>query len=130
MENVSDLTTLCTTSIIPVDLNAFILKVELDISYLPSVSLDKSTAERFAEASKARQTAMNAVLWNEEMGQWLDYWIDANSSSQVTCKWKALDQNQSVFASNFIPLWIQPFNSGLLRDAGIATSLTNTGQQW
>lgn len=145
MRNASDLTTLCTTSIIPVDLNAFILKMELDISYLANVSLDKSTAERFARASKSRQTAMNAILWNEEMGQWLDYWIDANSCSQVTCKWKALDQNKSVFASNFIPLWIQPFNSdndlvekvskslqhsGLLRDAGIATSLTNTGQQW
>lgn len=119
--------------------------MELDISYLANVSLDKSTAEQFTRASKARQTAMNAVLWNEEMGQQLDYWIDANSSSQVTCKWKALDQNHSVFASNFIPLWIQPFNSdtdlvekvskslqrsGLLRDAGIATSLTNTGQQW
>ncbi|KAK1394304.1 hypothetical protein POM88_013360 [Heracleum sosnowskyi] len=131
-ENTSDLTTLCTTSIIPVDLNAFILKMELDISYLANVSLDKSTAEHFTKASKSRQTAMNVVLWNEEMGQWLDYWIDANSLA-------------SVFASNFIPLWIQPFNSdndlvekaskslkssGLLRDAGIATSLTNTGQQW
>lgn len=57
--------------------------MELDISYLAHVSQDESTAEHFAEASKARQTAMNTVLWNEEMGQWLDYWIDANSSSQV-----------------------------------------------
>lgn len=57
--------------------------MEVDISYLANVSQDKSTAERFAKASKARKTAMNAVLWNEEMGQWLDYWIDANSSSQV-----------------------------------------------
>lgn len=57
--------------------------MELDISYLATVSQDKSTAERYAKASKARQTAMEAILWNEEMGQWLDYWIDANSSSQV-----------------------------------------------
>lgn len=57
--------------------------MELDISYLATVTQDKSTAEHFAKASKARQTAMNAVLWNEEMGQWLDYWIDANPSSQV-----------------------------------------------
>ncbi|KAK1397569.1 hypothetical protein POM88_007432 [Heracleum sosnowskyi] len=79
LRNASDLTTLCTTSIIPVDLNAFILKMELDTSYLANVSLDKITAERFAKASKSRQTAINAVLRNEEMDQWLDYWIDANS---------------------------------------------------
>lgn len=57
--------------------------MELDISYLAKVCLDSSTAERFARASKARHNAMNAVLWNEEMGQWLDYWINTNSTSQV-----------------------------------------------
>ncbi|KAF5935291.1 hypothetical protein HYC85_026420 [Camellia sinensis] len=59
--------------------------------------------------------------------------------------WEASNQNRNIFASNFIPLWIELFNSdctlveqvmqslqssGLIRAVGIATSLTNSGQQW
>ncbi|KAI8546163.1 hypothetical protein RHMOL_Rhmol07G0096200 [Rhododendron molle] len=146
MRDASDLTTLATTSIIPVDLNSFILKMELDIVFLANVIGDSTTAAHFIEAAQARKRAMNAIFWNEEMGQWLDYWL----RDRTTCKedgytWEASNQNRNVFASNFIPLWIELFNSdgtlvekvmqsfrssGLLRVAGIATSLTNTGQQW
>lgn len=58
---------------------------------------------------------------------------------------KTLQQNENVFASNFVPLWMKPFysdsslvgsvveslkTSGLLRAAGIATSLSDSGQKW
>ncbi|KAK9275467.1 hypothetical protein L1049_022734 [Liquidambar formosana] len=146
MRNTSDFTTLATTSILPVDLNAFILKMELDIAFLAKVTGEKSTADRFLEAAQARKRAMNSILWNEKMGQWLDYWLDNSTSCKEEAQtWESLNQNQNVFASNFIPLWIELFNSdglmvekvmkslqssGLLCAAGIATSLTNSGQQW
>ncbi|KAL3499032.1 hypothetical protein ACH5RR_041764 [Cinchona calisaya] len=145
MRNASDLTTLSTTYIVPVDLNAFILKMELDIAFLANVVGDSSVAVRFTEASQAKQKAMNSILWNAEMGQWFDYWLTGNNDSKDAYTWEASNQNQKSFASNFIPLWINLFHSdgtmmekviqsfrtsGLLRPAGIATSLTNTGQQW
>ncbi|XP_052170734.1 probable trehalase [Diospyros lotus] len=147
MRNASDLTTLATTSILPVDLNVFILKMELDIAFFANVTGDSVTAEEFLEAAKERQQAMNSVFWNEEMGQWLDYWLISNhtTSQNTSYTWEAVNQNKNVFASNFIPLWIDLFtsdgtrgervvqsfqSSGLLRAVGIATSLTNTGQQW
>lgn len=140
MRNSSDLTTLTTTSILPVDLNAYILKMELDIAFLAKVAGENSIAVQFLEASQAREKAFNSLFWNEKMSQWLDCWI--------TCKddqtWEVSHQNQHIFASNFVPLWIKPFDSaylgekvmkslsssGLVRAAGIATSLTNSGQQW
>ncbi|KNA23336.1 hypothetical protein SOVF_025760 [Spinacia oleracea] len=140
MRNSSDLTTLTTTTILPVDLNAYILKMEFDIAYFAKIAGDNSIAAQFLEASKAREKAFNSVFWNEKMSQWLDCWI--------TCKddqtWEVSHQNQHLFASNFVPLWIKPFesaslaekvmkslaNSGLVRATGIATSLTNSGQQW
>ncbi|GAB4834614.1 hypothetical protein Ancab_032877 [Ancistrocladus abbreviatus] len=142
MRNSSDLTSLAATFVIPVDLNAFLLKTELDIAFLAKVAGDKDTAEHFLEASSARKRAFSSVFWNEEKGQWLDCWISYSS----TCKdgGEAWEQNQNVFASNFIPLWIELFHSdhkvekvvrsletsGLLCAAGIATSLTKSGQQW
>nr|QCU55074.1 trehalase [Camellia fraterna] len=144
MRNGSDLTTLATTSIIPVDLNAFILKMELDIAFLANVTGDCTISVHFQEAAQARKQAMNSVFWTAEMGQWLDYWL----SNGTTCRghtWEASNQNRNIFASNFVPLWIELFNSdctlveqvmqdlrssGLIRAVGIATSLTNSGQQW
>ncbi|XP_057520441.1 probable trehalase [Amaranthus tricolor] len=140
MRNSSDLTTLSTTSIIPVDLNAYILKMELDIAFLAKAAGENSIAAEFFEASQAREKAFTSLFWNEKMSQWLDCWL--------TCKddqtWEVSHQNQNIFASNFVPLWIKPFDSahlgekvmkslassGLIHPAGISTSLTNSGQQW
>ncbi|XP_020550686.1 probable trehalase [Sesamum indicum] len=146
MRNESDLATLTTTSIIPVDLNVFILKMELDISFLAHVVGDAVTAGRFSEASQARKKAINSTLFCAEMQQWLDYWLsDSNPSKEEVYTWRRSGQNQKLFASNFIPLWIELFNSdvkmvddvvlslqnsGLVRSFGIATSLTDSGQQW
>ncbi|XP_071702140.1 probable trehalase [Rutidosis leptorrhynchoides] len=144
MKNTSDLTTLSTTMIAPVDLNAFVLKMELDIAYLANVVGDSDHASHFAKASEARKKAMDAIFWNQEKGQWFDYWLHGTIVKDVY-KWDDSYQNQDIFASNFIPLWVQLFNSdetlvkqvaqslessGLLREAGIATSLTNSSQQW
>ncbi|KAI5655296.1 hypothetical protein M9H77_32483 [Catharanthus roseus] len=145
MRNESDLTTMSTTFILPVDLNAFILKMELDIAYFANVTGDSSVALRFKEASQTRQKAMNSIFWNAEKGQWLDYWLSKSNTSKDAYTWEASNQNQNIFASNFIPLWINLFHSdglmlekviesfktsGLIHPAGIATSLTNSGQQW
>ncbi|KAL4570632.1 hypothetical protein LXL04_026291 [Taraxacum kok-saghyz] len=143
MKNTSDLTTLSTTMILPVDLNTFILKMELDISFLAKVVGESSHVLHFNEASKARKKAMDAIFWNEEKGQWFDYWLDPDSNHKDVYTWDAKFQNQDLFASNFIPLWVrfQDENlvkkvkqslesSGLVHAAGIATSLTNSTQQW
>ncbi|XP_043698418.1 probable trehalase [Telopea speciosissima] len=145
MRNTSDLTTLVTTSIIPVDLNAYILKMELDIVFMARTIGENQTAEHFLEASRARKKAMESIFWNDEMGQWLDYWLIDNHTCEEVSGWEVQNQNQNNFASNFIPIWIESFNSdgatvesvmkslqssGLLCAAGIATSLTNSGQQW
>ncbi|KAF4389464.1 hypothetical protein G4B88_006523 [Cannabis sativa] len=140
-----DFTTLATTSILPVDLNAFILGMELDISFLANVTGDYTISKRFSKASRVRKKAIESVFWNEKTGQWHDYWLSNNSNCMINETWEARNQNQKVFASNFIPLWIESFHSdgvvvdkvmrslqksGLVHSAGIATSLTNSGQQW
>ncbi|CAL2260699.1 unnamed protein product [Prunus armeniaca] len=145
MRNHSDFTTLATTSILPVDLNAFILRMEHDIALLAKVTGDRNIAEHFLKASEARHEAIKTVFWNAEKGQWLDYWLGNSTCSAEAQTWEACNQNQNVFASNFVPLWIEPFfsdaslvekvtrslqSSGLLCDAGIATSLTKSGEQW
>ncbi|CAN1779151.1 TRE1 [Linum perenne] len=145
MRNTSDFTTLSTTSILPVDLNTYLLKLELDIAMLAKVTGKSTIARSFSKASQARKQALKTVFWNAKEGQWFDYWLNRGSSREVSHTWKGSNQNQNAFASNFVPLWIDQFHSdtdlveqvlksfqksGLIRATGIATSLTNSGQQW
>ncbi|VFQ69118.1 unnamed protein product [Cuscuta campestris] len=146
MRKESDLTTLCTTSVLPVDLNAFLLKMELDIAFLANVLGDKKLDETFIEAAKSRKDAINSIFWNKDIGQWLDYWLCSSSiTSEGVYKWDSKHHNKKPFSSNFIPLWVESFHrdhetvkktiksfnkSGLLLPAGIAMTLTKTGQQW
>ncbi|TVU31968.1 hypothetical protein EJB05_23684 [Eragrostis curvula] len=151
MRNSPDMTTLATTFIIPVDLNTFIFKMERDIAFFAKLIGENATSDKFLEASKARHIAIDSILWNSEMEQWLDYWIPTDGNSEGVYQWKPDSHNRNIFASNFIPLWLNAHNSepvqfadeaksvrvmrslqrsGLLRAAGIATSLSNTSQQW
>ncbi|KAG9455492.1 hypothetical protein H6P81_008396 [Aristolochia fimbriata] len=145
MRNASDLATLATTSILPVDLNVYILKMEMVITFFARVVGERSIAQKFSRASQSRQSAMRSIFWNPKESQWLDYWLIANSTCKEAHEWKSCNQNKNIFASNFIPLWIDSFHSdntlveevvqsfvssGLLHAAGIATSLSNSGQQW
>ncbi|XP_058732155.1 probable trehalase isoform X2 [Vicia villosa] len=143
MRHPPNFTTLSTTSVIPVDLNAFILGMELNIAFFANVTGDNSTAKHFRQISDVRKEAINSIFWNANKKQWFDCWL-SNASSEVHV-WDTLHQNKNVFASNFVPLWMKPFysdatlvtnvleslkTSGLLHAAGVATSLTNSGQQW
>ncbi|KAG8084106.1 hypothetical protein GUJ93_ZPchr0010g8488 [Zizania palustris] len=151
MRDSTDMTTLATSHIIPVDLNTFILKMEQDIAFFAELIGENTVSESFSEASNARYNAIESVLWNSDMEQWLDYWLPTDGNGQGVYQWKSNSQNRNIFASNFIPLWLNAHHSGLgrfvdeaksarvmrslqasglLHPAGIATSLSNTGQQW
>ncbi|KAL0749053.1 hypothetical protein Bca101_031055 [Brassica carinata] len=135
--------TMATTSVVPVDLNVFLLKMELDIAFIMEICGDKNGSDRFVKVSKARMKAFEAVFWNAEGGQWLDYWLFSSGDEPET--WKTENQKTNVFAFNFAPIWISSFDSNenlvekvvkalenpwLIAPAGILTSLTNSEQQW
>ena len=87
---------------------------------------------------KARQIAIDSILWNSEMEQWLDYWLPDDVQCQVLKKdyaltyqtvmnrimiltwyvlyfqgvyqWNSKSQNRNIFASNFIPIWLNAYH--------------------
>lgn len=145
MRNASDFTTLSTTSILPVDLNVYVYMMEQDISFFARITGDESVSEHFLIISKARLKAIKTIFWNNEMEQWLDYWLDSKCSGKKVHHFDIHNQNRKIYASNFIPLWIKEISSddatvekvlksfqksGLLYPAGVATTLLNTSQQW
>ncbi|XP_024529022.1 probable trehalase isoform X2 [Selaginella moellendorffii] len=154
MEDRHNLKTMKTSFILPVDLNAFLVQMENNIALFAKL-LGKSDYEKhFYKLANSRKIAMDAILWNEEMGQYLDYWLVKRNAANNAANYKAFEvtydflpehHNTDAYPSNFIPLWcgvvppgdrkiqkmIASFKeSGLLLPAGITTSLLQTGQQW
>lgn len=68
-----------------------ITQMELDIGTLAKVIGDNVTSEKKLEASKARHIAIDSILWNSEMEQWLDYWLPADGACQVLTNDKHID---------------------------------------
>jgi alpha,alpha-trehalase len=84
MQDQEHLTTLRTSSIIPVDLNSFLFQMEVNIAFFAKVVGDIETSRNFSVFAKSRKKAIQSILWNAKMGQWFDYWLPACSKKVTT----------------------------------------------
>ncbi|KAL4110273.1 hypothetical protein PRIC1_001965 [Phytophthora ramorum] len=130
----STLATIRTSHVIPVELNAVLHRVELNLAKFHELLGNAVASGRFRAAAKTRVRAMDAVLWSESDGCWKDYLLDSREHSQV------------VSVSNYSPLWGRAFDpsdaarlekivasfekSGLVQEGGVQTTTSATGQQW
>ncbi|UST52272.1 alpha,alpha-trehalase TreF (plasmid) [Comamonadaceae bacterium OTU4NAUVB1] len=124
------LATIRTTSILPVDLNALLHKLETTIARLALAAGDGATARDFEARAEARRRAMTAVFWCERTGAFLDH------------DWTTGTARRHLNAATVTPLFTRTATPGqaralaatvrahLLAPGGLATSLTESGQQW
>lgn len=102
----SDLSKIATSSVIPVDLNSILYKIELNLAKLISANVAedrltrKLSADVYKEAAQARFEAMDALLWDESCSCWRDYSISSGTFTS------------SVSPANWMPLW-----AGILTNA-------------
>lgn len=124
------LATICTTRLLPVDLNAFMHKLESTISRLCREIGDDATACAFERAAEQRRTAINELMWNPAQGAYFDW------------DWRDERQRRCLTAATVTPLFTGTASSHqagavadtvqrrLLAPGGLATTETPTGQQW
>ncbi len=124
------LATICTTRLLPVDLNAFMHKLECTIARLSLQAGESGPAKRFRHAAKARQAAMNRLMWNPARGAYFDW------------DWQTQQQRQCLTAATVVPLFTGTADSvqaraiadtvrtRLLAPGGFGTTERVSGQQW
>ncbi|XP_037361294.2 trehalase isoform X2 [Talpa occidentalis] len=127
------LSSIRTSKLVPVDLNAFLCQAEELMSNFYSRLGDTSQAEKYRKLREQRMAAMQAVLWDEEQGAWFDYDLDTGK------------KNTEFYPTNLAPLWAGCFSDPEAPDKalkyleakqilkykrGIPSSLKNSGQQW
>ena len=130
MDDPQKLGTIRTTSIVPVDLNALMFKMEKLLARASQESGDAASASKYETLATARQKAIESHLWNDKEGWYADYDLQSNKvRNQLTAaalfplyvKAAAQDRAEKVAAAT---------SSRLLKPGGIATTTVNSGQQW
>ncbi len=126
-----DLSSICTTNILPIDLNCLLFKLEQQIAMLAQLKEDFILAEEFSQRALRRQEAMNTYFWNEREGAFFDF------------HWRDNVQRSNLTAATLTPLFVKSASREqaervkhitvhrLLVEGGISTTEFNkTGQQW
>ena len=130
MDNPQQLGTIRTTSIVPVDLNALMFKMEKLIAEGSKAAGDTAKSNQYDTEANARQKAIEKYLWNDKEGWYADYDLKSHKV-----------RNQLTAAALF-PLYVNAASheratkmaaatqSRLLKPGGITTTTINSGQQW
>jgi alpha,alpha-trehalase len=124
------LSSIRTTAILPVDLNAFLYKLEATIAELCRDVGDVKGAADFHQRAQNRRTAMRQFLWDDSQGVFTDFdWVEQARRPGIT-------------AAALCPLYVglaEPeqarrtavaVRKALLGDGGLSTTQIESGQQW
>ncbi|MDV5356983.1 alpha,alpha-trehalase [Enterobacter asburiae] len=130
MDDPEQLGTIRTTTIVPVDLNALMFKMEKMLSRAYQVSGDSAKASHYDALAAARQKAIEANLWNAKEGWYADYDL------------KTKKVRNQLTAAALYPLFVNAAakdradkvaavtEARLLKAGGITTTTVKSGQQW
>ena len=131
LDDPGDLSSIRTTAIIPVDLNALLCMLETEIARLSDVAGNGDVAKQFEERAAARRAAMDRYLWNGDRGAYFDF------------DWQCGHQRDNLTAATVVPLFVKSASQAqarrvsatlrehLLTEGGIATTIeSGSDEQW
>ncbi len=124
------LSQICTTQILPVDLNAYLYRMEVSIAKASLSAGDTATARHYQDMAAHRREAVNRLMWNEAEGAYFDY------------DWQAGTLRGCLTAATVVPLYAgmatdaqaaavaRTVEARLMAPGGLAATECASGQQW
>jgi len=122
--------TIQTTSIIPVDLNCLLYSMETILAKALKLNGNTKLSAQYNQKAVKRKKAIQQYCWSKEEGFFFDYNLAAAQQTDI------------VTAAGVFPLFVKiatPAQASvvaktierlLLKDGGIVTTTSNSGQQW
>jgi alpha,alpha-trehalase len=124
------LTTIETTNIIPVDLNALLYQYEMILSQAAQVTGRQYLSTTYAQKAAQRKKALLRFCWDNQRRYFFDYDF---TQQQTTGKW-SLAGVLPLFCEVATPEQAKEIKLAVetkfLKAGGVVTTLYNTGQQW
>jgi alpha,alpha-trehalase len=129
-EDGGGLETTRTTTIVPVDLNALLHKLEMQIARLSGEGDDDATAADFLQRARARARAVDRWLWNEAAGSHLDYDLLRDRPRSAACAAGMTALYVGLASPEQARRSASALATQLLQEGGIATTRIASGEQW
>lgn len=128
--NDGGLASIRTTGIVPIDLNAFLYRLESTIARVAADLYDRPRASRFRNLARGRRLAIYRHLWSPELGAFVDYdHLRGQRQHQLTAATLAplfvglATQRQAAAIARIV-------EDRLLAAGGLRTTMLVTGEQW
>lgn len=126
----ADMTSIRTTDLVPVDLNAVLYEVETGLADWLSRTGDDERARAFQTAAERRRRAVEEHLWDDEAGFYVDYdWTTETQSSELTLA-GAVPLFAGLASSDRAERVAERIAEDFLKDGGLVTTLRSSDQQW
>lgn len=128
--DVTDATSIRTTEILPIDLNALMFFIEFKLSHYFSLQGDLEKSDFYRQAAERRRKAMDQYLWNAEKRFYFDYcWTEHKPTNIYSLAalfplfLKISSEQQAIHCVH----WIE---KEFLKEGGLVTTLTESNHQW
>jgi len=118
--------TIHTTDILPVDLNALLYFLEKKLGEWTQ----GADARRYREAAEQRQQAFDRFFWNKAKGYYFDYDHAAGRKTDIWSLAGAYPLFLELASEEQAEAVARNIEKKFLREGGVVTTLTETGQQW
>lgn len=125
-----DLSTIHTTDILPVDLNALLWHLEQSISEACYMAGDEQQGKAFAKRAQQRKTCIQTLFWDNDLQIFTDYdWKEGSTTgfASLAMSYPLLLHLASQSQAQAIA---QRLETEFLVTGGLLTTLNLSGQQW
>ncbi|NII12233.1 alpha,alpha-trehalase TreF [Oleiagrimonas sp. C23AA] len=130
LDGADDLATIRTTSLAPVDLNAFMFTLEHTIAHLARRSGDLATAETFDRHAESRRKAISQHMWDAREGAFFDLDIEREQCRQCLTAAAAVPLFTGLATQAQADASAQTLRQRLLQEGGLGTTEYDSHEQW
>jgi alpha,alpha-trehalase len=125
-----DLSTIHTTEIIPVDLNALLYNLESTLAKAYAASENMKKAAAIQKRANDRKAAVLKYCWNEEKGYFMDYDFVKGEHTAVPSLAGVYPLYFKMATPDQIAGVAKMIEAEFLKPGGLISTLNITGQQW
>ncbi|GHA71547.1 alpha,alpha-trehalase TreF [Pontibacter akesuensis] len=125
-----NLSTIHTTDIIPVDLNALLYHVERTLAEMAELEGNKAEAAKFEKLAKARRKALLKYNWSEEADFFYDYDFVKGATTNIPSLAAVFPLYFCMAKKKQAAAVARKLEADFLQPGGLVTTLNRTGQQW
>ncbi|MEM1218472.1 MAG: alpha,alpha-trehalase TreF [Bacteroidota bacterium] len=130
LEDPMDLSTIRSTKIIPVDLNALLYNLEQTLATAYANTDNAEQAEAFLQRAAKRKAAIQKYCWDAERGFFMDYDFEKGQVTSVPSLAGLFPLYFGVANPEQIGLVAEVVERDFLHFGGVVSTLERTGQQW